>query len=111
MKNLQTFLLLLISITVTAQYHEHKAINVLTSIQPLKLNGSQQAINHVAGTNTNITLKKTEINNDVAVPTGAGTMVPSYSGNHRLQSYQTFDVRGNLVDSRASFNLKAKKRK
>jgi hypothetical protein len=114
MKNLQIFLLLLSSFSVMAQYHEHKAIYAFSNIQPRKLNKHQHLVSQTSNTNPTIALQKTELNDGSVTPTGSSdwqgsTSVTSYTGHHRVQSYQTFDVRGNVLDSRTSISLKRRK--
>jgi hypothetical protein len=101
-----------------AQYHEHKP--VLQSLQK-PINKSYHASIKLPYTLTNsVTLMKTPelvTNNNLnAIVPGNGdnwtnTTFTNYSGNHRLTTSQSFDMRGNLTDSRASFNFSTKKKK
>ena len=118
MKNIALFLLLLCSFSVMAQYHEHKP--VLQSLQK-PINKSYHASIKLPYTLTNsVTLMKapelvTNNNLNAIVPANGdnwtNTTVTNYSGNHRFTTSQSFDMRGNLTDSRASFNFSTKKKK
>lgn len=117
MKNLTLFLLLLCSFfAVTAQYHEHKP--ALESLQK-PINKSYHAELKLPYTLTNsVTLMRSPTlltNGNTMAPGHAehwtSTTVTSYSGNHRFKTSQSFDMRGNLTDSRASFNFSSKKKK
>jgi hypothetical protein len=116
MKNLALFLLLLCSFSVMAQYHEHKP-----SLESLRkpINKTYQSEIKLPYTLTNsVTLMRTPtlLTTNNVMTSGHGehrtnTTMTSYSGNHRFQTSQSFDMRGNLTDSRASFNFSSKKKK
>jgi hypothetical protein len=118
MKNITLSLLLLCSFSVRAQYHEHKP--TLESLQK-PINKSYHAEIKLPYTLTNsVTLMRspeliTASNINTMAPGNSGhwtnTTISNYSGNHRFKTSQSFDVRGNLTDSRASFNFNSKKKK
>jgi hypothetical protein len=111
MKNVQIFLLLLGSFSAMAQYHPHRA-DVSTLLQR-KLAKTQPA--PVTTAELNVSQQASLTASNAVVPEGANDwkmyQSPVYAGSHRLQSTQSFDTRGNVVDSRAAFSLISKKRK
>jgi hypothetical protein len=116
MKNLTLFLLLLCSFSVMAQYHEHKP--ALESLQK-PINKTYRSEIKMPYTLTNsVTLMRSPTLLTAGNTMNSGhaehwtnTTMTGYSGNHRFQTSQSFDMRGNLTDSRASFNFSSKKRK
>lgn len=110
MKNMQIFLLLLVSFSAMAQYHPHKVS--LSTLLQRKLTKTQTA--PVTTAHLNVSQQTSLTASNAVVPAGANEWKMyqgGHSGSHRLQSTQSFDTRGNVVDSRAAFSLTSKKRK
>jgi hypothetical protein len=127
MKKLIVFLLSLTFLSAQAQYHKGRASQAyqqsssLSYYQNSKIDISPKTNPEIhvplflttSGTSTSHTAYTTYNNNPFAAAEGqsywSGTKMTTSSTNGRFQAVQTFDISGNLKESKATFQFPKKK--